>query len=251
MASGAWIRCRTCLRVLLTILAAGAMGIVLRPTPAFAIEYSAETIEARVVDAQSGAPLEGVIVVAHWQLEGGLEGGNVLGQVNVLETITDASGGFKFPAWGPVPIPRGLPANARLKDLDPEMVLFKPGYKFVHLQNTKTFEQTRGFGSVVRTSDWNHKTIKMNALFGDTDEMAKELWGLESSLRFGTNRFSSCAWASMTEMIKAADRYRADLAPRLGALPGRSTYKYLITNDEHVVKLGCASPKQLFGESPR
>src|SRR5690348_13390482 len=61
--------------------------------------YSAEPITAWVVDAETKQPLAGVNVVAHWQLEGGLEGGNNIGQMMVMEAVTDTAGKFSFPAW--------------------------------------------------------------------------------------------------------------------------------------------------------
>src|SRR3990172_3705709 len=67
------------------------------------LKYSAEPIEARVVDAETKQPLEGVIVTANWELvEGTLAGGpRVLGQMMVMEAVTDANGRFSFPALGP------------------------------------------------------------------------------------------------------------------------------------------------------
>jgi len=214
---------------------------------AWAIEYSAENIEARVVDARSQSPIDGVIVVAHWQLEGGLEGGNVLGQVQVLETTTNASGEFKFPAWGTVSIPKGLPSNARLKDLDPELILFKPGYKFAHLQNSRTFEQTRGYAPYVRTSDWNHKTIAMVPLSEDPKEAARNLADLNSFLDFGMHRYSRCAWKSMPLVIESLHNYRKELRIDGTGLLERLIDEDLIANDRQLVKSGCGSPKQFFG----
>jgi hypothetical protein len=63
--------------------------------------YSADPIEAWVVDASSGAPLEGVIVTANWQRTGGFEGSYPKGQMMVMETTTDKKGRFQFSGWGP------------------------------------------------------------------------------------------------------------------------------------------------------
>ncbi|NIR44012.1 MAG: hypothetical protein GWN83_08465, partial [Gemmatimonadetes bacterium] len=54
----------------------------------YPITYSAEEIEARVVDAGTKEPLEGVIVTANWQLVGGWEGHTPKGQMKVMETVT-------------------------------------------------------------------------------------------------------------------------------------------------------------------
>ena len=89
-----------------------------------ALQYSADPIEAWVVDAETNQPIEGAIVVAHWELKGGLEGGNVMGQVMVMEAVTDDKGKFNFPAWGP----KWHIGWGGLGDSDPELLLFKSGY---------------------------------------------------------------------------------------------------------------------------
>ena len=93
--------------------------------------YKAEPIEAWVVDAETNQPLEGVIVVAHWQLKGGLEGGNPVGEMMVMETLTDAKGRFYFPAWGP----KLRSLDGRLKTQSPGILLFKSGYEYRGLEN--------------------------------------------------------------------------------------------------------------------
>jgi hypothetical protein len=120
-----------------------------------AFEYSARAITARVVDAETKEPLHGVVVVAHWQLQGGLEGWSPLGELMVMDAVTDQSGTLHFPAWGPKKIPRGLDWNARRKDLDPGLLLFKSGYRWQELSNSKSEEQMSHKGPAVRSSDYN------------------------------------------------------------------------------------------------
>jgi len=126
-----------------------------------ALEYSAKPITARVVDAETKEPLEGVVVVAHWQLNGGLEGWSPLAELMVMDAVTDQSGTFHFPAWGPKKISAGLDSNARLKEFDPQLLLFKSGYRWQMLFNSKSEEQMShkvpGFGApttTVRPLSW-------------------------------------------------------------------------------------------------
>lgn len=91
--------------------------------------YSATSITTRVVDADSKEPLEGTIVVADWRLQSGAEGGSP-GQLMLLETTTDHSGTFHFPAWGPKKAVRGWLGNS-----DPDILLFKDGYQFKVAKN--------------------------------------------------------------------------------------------------------------------
>ena len=100
------------------------------------LQYSAEPIEAWVVDAETKRPLEGAIVVAHWELKGGLEGGNIQGQIMVMESVTDKAGRFYFPAWGPT-WHIASPWWGYLSDSDPELLLFKSGYGYVSVSNSQ------------------------------------------------------------------------------------------------------------------
>ena len=93
--------------------------ILVLPLQGCATAYSAKEIEARVIDADTRQPLEGVNVVAHWVLHFGMEGGQQT-DLELMETVTDKNGRFHFPAWGPKPIPAGLPWEARMKSQDPE-----------------------------------------------------------------------------------------------------------------------------------
>lgn len=116
----------------------------------FPATYSAEAIEGWVVDAETDKPVENVIVVAHWDLESAYN----LGQMMVMETLTDKDGRFYFPAWGP----KLRPMNAALTFADPEIIMFKSGYDFVTLQNTPMSYYNK---DALRRSEWNGKTIKI------------------------------------------------------------------------------------------
>jgi hypothetical protein len=94
--------------------------------------YSAEVLEAWVMDEETNQPLAGVHVVAHWALYGGMHT-DMVGPLMVMETVTDAQGRFFFPEWGPKKRPQGF-----LWYADPTLLLFKSGYTFKHLSNEVT-----------------------------------------------------------------------------------------------------------------
>lgn len=163
--------------------------------------YSAVATEARVVDAETRAPLEGVIVVAHWVLEYGLEGGGRY-QLTVMETTTDQEGRFTFPAWGPKEVPPSLPSEARLKDRDPSLLLFKPGYGYVGLQNDRSIRSMSGHGASVRHSDWHGTTVSMKKFQGTLQQDKLNIDGLASSLSFLSDD-NNCEWKQAPRIIVA------------------------------------------------
>ena len=160
--------------------------------------YSAEAIEAWVVDAETNQPIEGVIVVAHWQLYGGLHPDNA-GELTILETVTDKAGRFHFPAWGP------KFANARLAWMDPEILLFKSGFKYERIANELIFAALSDMGPSLRRSRWNGKTIKMEKFKGTTKEYSGDLSFLNGLLRFVEE---DCNWKKTPMILIALDRQR-------------------------------------------
>ena len=177
------------------------LALVLQPLQGCSREYSAESIEAWVVDAETSQPLEGVIVVAHWQLYGGMHP-DQLGELMILETLTDKAGRFHFPAWGPKSVPAGLASNARLRHLDPEMLLFKSGYKYQRIANELTSAVLNDAGPSLRRSQWNGKTIKMEKFGGTQKEYADHLSFLKTSLGFAYNG-QDCEWKLIPRMLLA------------------------------------------------
>ena len=117
--------------------------------------YWAEEIRARVIDADTKAPLEGVIVAANWELRDPWIG--PVGQVAVMEAVTDKDGRFTIPAWGPRL--RGS-LTGRLTFSDPRLLFFKSGYVPHGVENKEYLVSNSPF----RRSDWAGETIKLKKL---------------------------------------------------------------------------------------
>jgi hypothetical protein len=114
------------------------------------LTYSAKEIRGQIVDAATGQPVEGAIVVAQWVLSH-IGSGHYGTRLHVQETVSDKDGNYVIPAWGPRPRPP-------LTDLiyrDPQILIFKSGYEPEGLENSKT--QTDS----VRVSEWDGKVIKL------------------------------------------------------------------------------------------
>jgi hypothetical protein len=125
-------------------------------------------------------------------------------QLKIMETVTDAGGRFYFPAWGPLPVP----ILAGLTDRDPEIIMFKEGYKPCCDLNSKDSKFDYAASST-RTSWVDGKTIKLKR-DGDLKAYAGVVGLIGTSLWFATHPQSpSCDWAYIPHMLKAVFRQEA------------------------------------------
>jgi len=165
--------------------------------------YTAEPIAARIVDADTGAPVEGVNVVAAWQAKGGLEGGNIMGYVTVMEDVTNANGEFSFPGWGPKKW-----RNGAIRDGAPLLILLKPGYEVRLLWEGKYGVE---FAPTHLSSSWNGKAIPLKKFEGSLDLYDQYLSGLRTFLSTLLLE-GECAWKSMPRALASIDRIHRLLA---------------------------------------
>lgn len=162
-------------------------------------EYSAESIEAWIVNAETGEPMEGAIVVAHWILKFGIESAGSEDLV-VMETVTDADGRFYFPAWGPVRIPKELPRDARLMNQDPEIIVYKPRYGSDGFYNSREDGPFQDKGPSVRKSQWNAKTIPFKRFSGSLEAYSRAQMGLPGL------DLDNCKWKKIPRLLVAIDQ---------------------------------------------
>ena len=216
------------------------------PLSGCAITYSADPITARVVDAETKAPIEGVIVVAHWQLKGGMEGGNNVGQMNVLETVTNQNGQFYFPGWGP----KLRSLSGELKTESPEILLFTNGYRYLRLLNVLDEKSLRGELDMPLKSYWDKKTIEMEKFKGSLEEYAEHVRDLNNNLEFSTDEPEKCHWKKIPRTILAMRQQRKYFEEQ-GVNPHTLSLidQELIMNDEYYTNKGgsrCGSPKDFI-----
>ena len=158
------------------------------------MQYSADPIAATVVDAESGTPLAGVNVVAGWEVTGGLEGGNVVGWVKVMEAVTDESGQFFLPGWGPVAWTKG----GSVKSESPLLILFKSGYDRRLLVQRKRSPIERAPSHM--QSDWNGENIKLTRYAGSYEEYARRIAGFSVTLNSLLDN-GECNWKSIPRFL--------------------------------------------------
>ncbi|MHB8455913.1 MAG: peptidase associated/transthyretin-like domain-containing protein [Acidiferrobacterales bacterium] len=155
-----------------------ALGSALPACAGLTFYYTAKPITATVIDAETKQPLEGVIVTANWELDGGIFGDYPVGQLAVMEAVTDKDGKFHFPGWGP-----RLAIRSHLSPInDPQLILFKPGYDYLRLTNWTDV----GFGfnkGSRRGSKWDGKVVGMKRFKGNSQGTYLG-WNFEVDLNF-------------------------------------------------------------------
>lgn len=140
--------------------------------------YTAAPVEAWVVDGATGAPIEGAVVTANWQLVafGFDTGGRRAGQLEVMETVTDRNGRFYFPGFTKV----NLSGNA-LREEDPQILVFKPGYRYMRVVNQYPIGKEEEQGTY-RKSPIIGQKIRMQKADEDIKKYAFNLMFLGNSL---------------------------------------------------------------------
>jgi hypothetical protein len=173
----------------------------------FQREYSAKPITLKIVDEATGAPIEGVIATANWELvTGSVAGGSVVrGQMKVLESVSDREGMVRFPAWGPEQNVRGGHIEAR----DPQIFLYKRGYIAMRLNNMNKYgaaprpDAPEGYSrDSLRVSIWDGDTILLSKTrAGKQAYLQASVSGIASGLNFAFED-RSCEWKRIPRMAQ-------------------------------------------------
>jgi len=172
----------------------------------FQSEYSAKSTTLWLVDEETGAPISGAIATGNWELVAGtLAGGPaVQGQMKIMETVSDDKGKVFFPAWGPEPNRYG----GHIRADDPQIIVYKDGYKPVRLDNFNRYMRVPQPGTplgysldALRHSLWDGETIKLRKATDPIKprDIDASLSGIRVRLDFaidGTN----CDWKFLPRM---------------------------------------------------
>ncbi len=226
----------TLLRIFLCMLSVFA---ALSPQ-ACATTYSAEPIEAWVVDADSGQPVEGVVVTANWQLvSGSLAGGEIpKGQLRVMETVTDRSGRFYFEGWT-----KGNLTTAELRNQDPQILMFKPGYKFYRFVSDYPISAIP-LGSH-RKSAISGRTIQLEKYRGTSGDSRNF-----SQLNYELGHIidtdgTECEWKNFPKML-AAVQHQETTFRKSAVVEFSSIAARLRQNEKFYLEKGCESPNEFL-----
>jgi len=182
--------------------------------------YSGEAVFGKVVDAETGEPIEGAIVIGLYELRAGysMEGGIIAGHMHVEEVVTDAEGNYFLIAWGPKPR-RG---KAYLNHAGPRLLIFKDGYGFFP-------DYTRGPSddrySAVQTSRYTGRTIELKKFSGDRRAYIRQMSiisGFLESLHNPIFGARNCVWKQVPRIMMVLDRFNQSRTaddPHLSQIP--------------------------------
>ena len=161
--------------------------------------HSAQETRGQIVDADTGQPLEGVIVVAQWIPY--YAGPGQKGSIHAYETVTDSQGRYLIPAWGP----KALPAYGQITDADPLLSIFKSGYIPFVASNTVRSSNAAIYPEQRRTplgvSEWNEVAIKLKPFKGSDEDFHSRLLTFR-----GNFEIEEGMWRNFPRMILAMDK---------------------------------------------
>ena len=167
--------------------------------------YFAKEIKGQIVDASSGRPIKGAVIVAQWIsfVAGPGHGGHNL-RLHIIETVTDSVGRYTIPSWGPK---LHLPFT-ELDRIDPRLSIFKSGYLPKELINSQDRSK------MIRSSDWDGRIIRLQCFNGKIEDYARKMESMSNGLpRDGDE------WKSFPYMVIALSKEHARLQS-IGLKPG-------------------------------
>jgi hypothetical protein len=135
-----------------------------------------------------------------------------------LEAVTDASGRFSFPAWGPM---RNETAGVLDRE-DPQLTFFKPGYRLISRSNSYLTD-SRDKPSE-RKSDWNGKRIGLQRFVGPDEKYAEYLASAGNDLILLFEWHRDCNMNRTPMLAQELDRENSRLES-LGLRKGGFTFR--------------------------
>ena len=175
---------------------AGAMLLIAVTLTQCGIIVSSAPFSATVVNSNSNLPIEGVVVLAKWDLLG-IEG-VVENTIAIAETVTDADGAFSVPGWGPRVNRKFLYSSVR--DSSPEVIVYKLGFEPESIYDYRAFSflgfhmRAAGIdGSTISLSPSDGPILEHSLLVNDVEVRISSISRLLSD--------DECSWKRMPHLL--------------------------------------------------
>ncbi|HEX5055040.1 MAG TPA: hypothetical protein VFX02_00940 [Gammaproteobacteria bacterium] len=195
--------------------------------------YSGGSIEGDVFDQITGQPMQGVIVAAFWELEGGIHT-DTQGILRADEALTDDHGHFFIPAWGPLE-----PVKGRLSSDAPMLLFLKDGYNLLIKANEL---HAPGHNPSIRNSAYNGNRFGLKPFAGDIKEYATHVSHLELFMTYPIEAGEPCYWEKIPIFTKTVLRLKNsfDQQKIYNRLPGPNSLE----------RMGkCPNPAKILGDN--
>jgi hypothetical protein len=204
----------------------------------------------KFVDAHDGQPVVGANVLFHaTAYQGTITGhGGARASLFLVEAVTNDTGEVSLQAQDFSRYPFIFNTNYK----NPSMIVFKPGYVLVILENYR-----RTFAELEDVTNWmyNGETIKMQRATTHKDTVHAVRWAATfASEAYEVENTSACLWKKIPRFLAAADRAvdewnrvrqsisDEDLWREIVSSPLQS----LLVNEKFYTEKGCGSPKNFF-----
>ena len=210
-----------------------------------AVTYQFAPIEATVVDAETGVPIEGAVVTANWELvKGSLDGPRYFGQLDVKETVTDKNGRFRFEGFT-----KEDSSGAELRESDPQILIFKAGYEFQRFTNDYR-DGGAGMKMLERSAAVNGRTVKLRKLASKAPDVSLAHSIYIGWLGFVSKDYSRCYWNKLPQTLIEQRKQEATLVN--SGVPNfisvASALRVNVKRIREVVGNSCEFPAWIFTE---
>ena len=174
----------------------------------------ADEIHGKVVDAETKQPIKDVVVVAVWELYGGIFERQHTANLVLRETVTDEDGNYSFDSWGP-----RFTISGYLEDESPDLIFYKFGYKSEWMNDYYAqlmFKDLRWYEASYKRLEWSGRTLELKKFVGTPIDYSKVTSSLDSFLEYG-RWYRGCDW-------KRVPRYTAAMVKLTQYLASTSAY---------------------------
>lgn len=242
-----WIRCTFI--CVLTCIMQGCASQSAKPLGSKTENNSiqAAPFAAEIAGSPYGQPIEGVVVLAYWDLQKPEAMKSPACDVeNLQEAVSDPEGTVHLPGWGPISSRCGT-----LNKRGPLLLIFKPGYAYGDYdsntpQSSISTTWTPAYGIVPKIELQSLPKGKIDSPTPDSPLM--NFMSLNQELiTLITTHQNRCYWKKFPDMLRAISAYRRQL-DRTSASPVDAVDTFLASQDQWFQQISpqCGSPKKFI-----
>lgn len=168
--------------------------------------YSGDEVHGWVVDSKTKEPIEDVVVVIAWELEGGFIHTDHTANIHIAETVTNNKGYYSFESWGPK-----ITVDGRRSSSTPRLVFYKFGYESEYRLNSIS----GNLNPDNSVSEYTGKNIELVKHVVLDKKYESKLRSINSILQLSNYRTEfDCTWTKIprftAEMIKLNDFFKTN-----------------------------------------